>query len=391
MIPEVKYIALCPACSARLPMNDSHMEIANGNIRCGKCNTAFYAPEHLLRGFYSPKQQKESQSLLTDSDFLPFNLASQEEELSEETYEELREKLSQEKHTNLAKEKEEEPSEELSEEPYEEPREKFSQEKHTNLAKEKEEEPSEELSEEPYEEPREKLSQERHVDADLITNQEKKEPREKPILESRNAKKVARKKKEDPLNFLAEDEQVISQPEKRKPKKRLPRKHLSHETGKSNSKKWLWIPAIFFLVVILGLQALIINVSSWSQHPLLRGAYSQICSIGLCDLPVDLKPVSLSIEIAGYKRLSDGGYEVKGLLTNWAYYSQKMPVIRLSFVDLAENEKFAKNFTPEDYLADEQKDKVTLESEEAFHFSITVSELEKEKRHFFPRLDLVSY
>lgn len=337
MAAETQYIALCPACSARLPMNDSYMEIADGNIRCGKCNTAFYAPDHLLRGFYSPAQETTFNHL-TDSELLPFNLADPDNQ-SDYSKED-------------SKEDYEETYEEADDDPYEEPYEKSYQE-------ESYEQPHPEQSyQQPYEQPH---------------------------------KKTTAEKRDEAPSFPSSEEQVISHPEKRMSYKQRSRGQPQREEKKRGLKKWLWIPAICILLVILGLQALIVNISSWSNHPLLRGAYSHICAVGLCDLPVALKPVSLVIEVAGYKRLKNGSYEIRGLLTNWAYYSQKLPVIRLSFVDLAETERFSMTLKPDSYLASDHQSKESLESEEAFHFSVTVNELDKETKHLFPRMDLVSY
>ncbi len=54
------FVALCPKCSAKLPLQQQHLEAADGYIQCGNCQEVFYAPSHLLKGFWKSKKQQDA-------------------------------------------------------------------------------------------------------------------------------------------------------------------------------------------------------------------------------------------------------------------------------------------------------------------------------------------
>ena len=318
-----QYVALCPACSARLPVNDSHMKIADGNIRCGKCNTAFYAPDNLLRGFYTPEIQQK----VSASQQLTFDLDVNDNDNEGNDNERFQ---------------------------------------RTNNHQES---------------------------ADTPQTPEHQQRVESEMPPSVMDAVATSSQKEDQSTVYGENEQIIHHEpsSSRQRRKKGKRSALYRDNTTGLSKKWIWIPAIILVLVMLLFQLLIVNASAWSRHPLMRGIYSQICVVGLCKLSVDMEPVSLNIEVAGYRRFDDGRYEIKVLLTNWAYYSQTLPVIELSFVDIVEKEKFSKLFRPEHYLSEQHQNKVHIAPEEQFDFILLIDDLVAEKKHLFPRLKLISY
>ena len=50
------YTAQCPSCGADQNLSQADLGQEKGNVICTNCSTSFYAPNHLLKGFYAPKE-----------------------------------------------------------------------------------------------------------------------------------------------------------------------------------------------------------------------------------------------------------------------------------------------------------------------------------------------
>ena len=49
------YTALCPSCNAEMDLTQKQISQADGDVVCGHCGHRFHAPDHLLKGFYTPQ------------------------------------------------------------------------------------------------------------------------------------------------------------------------------------------------------------------------------------------------------------------------------------------------------------------------------------------------
>ncbi len=60
------YVAQCPSCYADADLTQADIEKKEGDIVCKNCNNQFYAPNHLLKGFYAPRAKADSGKAIKD-------------------------------------------------------------------------------------------------------------------------------------------------------------------------------------------------------------------------------------------------------------------------------------------------------------------------------------
>lgn len=134
-----------------------------------------------------------------------------------------------------------------------------------------------------------------------------------------------------------------------------------------DSARWRssWIGVgVVTAIIALGIQVMWYQFERWSHKPELRFIYEVICEVTACQLPAmrSLSEIVINKLVVQPSSLLEGVLIVDALILNKASYAQPFPVIELRCDGVNGDFSGARQFEPEEYLADDHKEVTGMEA-----------------------------
>lgn len=138
----------------------------------------------------------------------------------------------------------------------------------------------------------------------------------------------------------------------------------------------IWAGLSTTMALLLVIQVLISGFNEYAIDPELRAFYSPFCKISICELPPqeDVGKIRGSNLIVRTHPHQAQALIVDTIVNNRAAFSQKLPIIQLSFSDIQGSVIASRKFKPSEYLSNELKTLKKLPSHTPIHLSLEIAD-----------------